>query len=443
MLWFWVAPFFLPAQLVLAGDIDDSKTHTLVVIAEISDSIDDSAVFWLSEPDTVFIRSRLEDGKLSSEDLAGRRWEYNERTESFVLLDDLKGELAPVISSMMFISGDDTIIVTRDRSADWATEPIKAPRYSSQRIRISIDEVVTGNITSPEKVIIEGLVEGDVFSLSSIVITKTGVVNGDVRAPKIRVRSGGMVTGAEIESVIGFADELDDEFGQIINLGAFATFAIVAGALLLVAFLSISLAPRSVELAAATIANYPWRTMWTGLLVTLALGPAVAIVAVTVVGIPLALALVVAFPAALLVGIVAFSQHSGAVSLAAYGKEPGSALRRITVGILILMGLWAVAISLNESSSDMLSGWGIFLTVIVAIYSFVAAFSGIGAVAMTRFGRREYTPHTGWKSKNPPPPAPPPMPNQSTPPGCPAPPAPPAPPPLPSSPSLPGSRQSE
>ncbi len=366
-----------------------------------------------SSPDTIFENSHYENGVLTAEDSLGHQWEYDSRLGVFRLRWEEVRSTGSGREGMMYFNNDDTVFVSRDRDLGWAEEDKRVRKMTTRKVHVRAEEYVSRAIESSKRITIDGLVEGDVTSLKEVVVGSTGVVDGDVRAPSIKVRSGGLITGdeTEVESGIEFGEEFEKEYRRIIDFGEIPIFVGLAALLILVAFISLSVAPDSISRASLAIGSHLWTTIWVGFLSLLFLPMALGLLSITVVGIPVAIVIALATPVALLVGIVAYSQFSGKTALAAYGEEGATRIRNIVVGILIIIGLWTFAFLLATSSADFLSGIGVFLIVISIIFSSVAIFSGVGAVVLTRFGKREYTPkprgpHRGY----PPPPNPPPTP---------------------------------
>lgn len=389
--------------------------------------------------DTIFIRSSLKDGKLESIDKKGREWVYDTDLEMFRLRWVEAQSTRSERSEVVYFNEDDTVIVGRDRADNWARDKKKIRARNKRDVHVRETEFVLGNIRCQSSVKIDGLVEGNVIAVDEIVVTSTGIINGDARAPRIRVRRGGLITGREkITSLFGSASESDSDNRELVSFSVFPIAGGIGLMLILVGFVSLSVAPKAVSLASDAISRYPLRTIGVGLLSIILAGPVIGLVAVTIIGLPLALLLAIGFPVAILVGIISFSQYIGGVSAEAYGVSGWSNIKRITVGILLMVTLLGAGITLEGSSSEFLSGWGVVLIVVGAIFFYAAILSGFGGVVLTRFGRREYTPamDLGGRAGFPPPPSPPPIPIS------PVPPQPIAPPDLPPQGNLPQSPQS-
>jgi len=383
-----------------------------------------------SPPDTVFEHTLYRNGSLTAEDSLGREWEYDKRLGVFRLRWEQVRSAGAGREEMVFFNDDDTVIVSRDRDPDWAQTVKRVRKANSRRVHVRAEEYVPRDITCAKKVTVDGLVEGNVISLKEVVVGRSGVIDGDVSAPTIRVKSGGLITGDETEVTGGIeiGREFGDEYRKIIDFGAIPIFVGMAALLILVAFVSLSVAPDAVTRASHAIRSHTATAIWAGLITLIVLPFAITFLIATVIGIPIALIGVVAAPVALLVGIVAYSQFSGQTALAAYGIENSTRLRQIVIGIVILIGLWTVSFAFQSSRAEFLADIGVVLLIVAIGFSAVGVFAGIGGVVLTRFGRREYSPRPkGTRSGYPPPPSPPPTPQpppipSNTPPSYPLPP---------------------
>lgn len=379
----------------------------------------DSDTLLAPKSDTIFIRSSLKDGKLESIDKKGREWIYDNDLEMFRLRWVEAQSTRSARSEVVYFNDDDTVIVGRDRSDNWARDKKKIRARNRNDVHVRETEFVLGIIRCQSSVRIDGLVEGTVIAVDEIVVTSTGIINGDARAPRIRVRRGGLITGREkITSLFGAAGETDDDNRELVDFSVFPIAGGIGLMLILVGFVSLSVAPKAVSLASDAISRYPFRTIGVGLLSIILAGPVIGLVAVTIIGIPVALLLAIGFPIAILVGIISFSQYIGGLSAEAYGQRGWSNIKRITVGILLIVTLLGAGITLEGSSSEFFSGWGVVLIIVGSIFFYAAVLSGFGGVVLTRFGRREYTPSMGKNGPAdlPPPPSPPPIPISTAPP---------------------------
>ncbi|MFQ5607679.1 MAG: polymer-forming cytoskeletal protein [Candidatus Zixiibacteriota bacterium] len=390
----------------------------------------------VEEAGRVFISSEFRDGLLRALDSSGREWTYDRAEGQFALSEDAESRNAEFGDVILFVSGEDTIIVGRDRPEDWAVEPLRLSRFTSDEIHVRFEQYVGRRVRCGDKVKVDGLIRGDVYAQGEVYVSSTGVIDGDVYAPEITVRRGGMITGREEfeEPLFGMREEFDRRFRDLINLSAFVIFGAFVVVMLLVAFISFSVSPTAVERASSAIHRHPWSTIWVGLVGVPVYLLFSAIIGLTGVLLPVSILMWISLPWALLVGVVAFSRSTGRVALAAYGVTGWSPLKQVALGSTILLGLWALALALRESRAEFLADWGDFLTSLAIILSIITVASGFGALALTRFGRREYTPDEKRKSSTPPPPAPPPLPGT---------PRPPEPPPAPAGPSAPIARPVE
>ncbi|MEE8575859.1 MAG: hypothetical protein V3T31_01270, partial [candidate division Zixibacteria bacterium] len=127
-----------------------------------------------------------------------------------------------------------------------------------------------------------------------------------------------------------------------------------------------------------------------GILSLILMGPAMAVSAVTVIGIPVAILLPMAYVAALSLGMVSFgSSMAGMLSDRFLGgtRQP---LALALIGILIFSTVWFAVAMLMGSSNSVAEGFGIALLVLAILMTAWPVCTGLGAVILTRFGFREY-----------------------------------------------------
>jgi cytoskeletal protein CcmA (bactofilin family) len=68
-------------------------------------------------------------------------------------------------------------------------------QQSSEVLQIGRNGFVHGNIRSQGPVLVEGRVEGDIVSMTAIVLSRTCIVRGHLTAPKIEMRPGALLDG--------------------------------------------------------------------------------------------------------------------------------------------------------------------------------------------------------------------------------------------------------
>ncbi len=220
-------------------------------------------------------------------------------------------------------------------------------------------------------VTVHGTVNGDVVAvLGDVVLSPTAVVIGDIvtvggalrRSPEAQVR--GQITEVSFGRI--FAGGLG-RLGFPVVPGVFRVFY-VAG-LFALALVLWALAPRHVDVVVSTIAAEPARSALWGLTALVLLLPLVIVLSITIIGIPVALAVVLAAVLARFMGYVALSlflghRLTGAVCGGDAGLNPAWVLLVGTVTIGVITAVPGV-------------GW---------LVSLALTLVGTGAVLMSKFG---------------------------------------------------------
>ncbi len=364
-------------------------------------------------PESVFVSSELRDGILHAQDAQGREWVYNFESGAFTLAERVGALSENGNTVRIYYDGEDTIRTDRDRPEGWAQELMEVPRTTHGDITVGMRAYVSHRIATNGAVRIDGLVDGNVISTDEIVIGKYGWVEGDVTAPSIRVRPGGVYTGdkdEEMPELPGLSWSNDDPGSVQFDSEPTEIFAIITIAFLFIAFISATIAPNVLNRTSLAVESSPWKTFGVGCASLILLAPTIGAVAITVIGIPIAIAIALLYPVAAFVGLTAAIQRGGQILLSAYGKERGSQTRQILIGGAALFGLWLLGISLNNTTSDFLQAWGGIAMGIAGVFSLPAFFAGLGGIILTKGGRKDYIPRvSSAASKQPPPPTPPPI----------------------------------
>lgn len=249
---------------------------------------------------------------------------------------------------------------------------------------IRVEGSVIGDVTSLNGTIeILGHVTGDVVSYSGNVIVRGGAsVEGNILATSghLQLDNGALVAGQPIRGVGGSvalanlldlfthsADEANDTIVGNVLLGLAVGVFLLAFSLLAVAFW-----PRRTAAVGLALRRMPGRALLLGMLSTLllalALPPLIALMAATLIGLPLLVVLLVLIQAPYIYGLVAVARAAGSdLAHAAAGINR----RMITVvGVLALV----VAVSM------------IFTPLGGLLVFYLLASPGLGAVLLSRGG---------------------------------------------------------
>ncbi len=258
---------------------------------------------------------------------------------------------------------------------------------------------VRGNVLAlGGSVTVAGQVDGRAMAPSGRVeLERTAIVNGGILAASAVTRpAGAVVRGLVTDNLnsgfsatlfyshpgrcplgfpgfwfgwpwgVGLAGDLTVSLIQVLLGGIVAV-----GVGLLVALL----APRSTRTAGETLAQHPWRSVWTGVgawvLAVLVLIP---LLVGTCVGIPVAVAALVGLTVATLFGFVITGYVIGERALLALGLASHRPVPAVVVGLTIL----AILVSVPYL--------GMLIAALIGIW-------GLGAAVMTRFGTRPFHTH--------------------------------------------------
>lgn len=188
----------------------------------------------------------------------------------------------------------------------------KAERVQiGQPVRVEAGESVQGVVSVGGSVTVVGHVTGDAVSVGgSVVVEPTGIVDGDAVAVggALQIQPGGQVNGEQVSVGIPFfgGDDDPDDEGSSAPLwllpglaGAFTMLSILgallrAAVIIVAALLALLLAPRRVETVRRYLVDNPGFSFGGGLVACLLGVLLVILLAITLVGIPLALLVIVA-----------------------------------------------------------------------------------------------------------------------------------------------------
>lgn len=247
---------------------------------------------------------------------------------------------------------------------------------------------IGGNITVLGKVLGSVVsVGGDVTLGDSAFVGKDAVsVGGSVE------RSGSSIVVGEVVEVdgpgIGFMPpwkkkSSDDSFGS--RFTGFVQAIIFLLVLFAFAALALFLARQRIEYASDYLSSRPIESLLWGLISPVLLLLAFVLLCITLIGIPVALALLVLYPVFVFVGWVVAGHRIG--RSIAVGETP---LRTVFTGLMVLSGLMLLNAFLKMAG---LGGFLRFIVIFTAVtISSLGAFAGLGAILGTRFRRAPVTP---------------------------------------------------
>ena len=341
---------------------------------------DRSTASTYNPPDTTFNEIILTNEGIVAIDTLGFEWFYDFDKDQFVhgLTDD---EI-----DQDLLNGNDRfgydIIPVEER----CTELRKVKPFVNS-VTIGEDEYVEGNIIAYGRVTIKGWVKGDVKSLNNrVLVSNTGQVDGDIEAPDIIVKDGGIVIGKQIisDASIEFKDITSFSIDGVLIVLSFTLFFIFFG------FLITSLMPYKFKHIDDCINENKAKTYAIGFFFLLMMPVVILLVIITIVGIVLVPLVPVIYLMAVIMGLISVGNSiGGAIFMKKEGSQR-SIIFQSLVGILSFMAFWfltAILLSMNQGFAE---GIGVLILVIMIIASTYPIFTGIGAAFLTRFGFRPY-----------------------------------------------------
>ena len=258
-------------------------------------------------------------------------------------------------------------------------------------ILVDADEVVDGSVVAfGGDVRVRGRVLEDVVSFGgTIVLEEGGVVEGDAAA------FGGAIERVPGSELLG--EEVDVAFipttiGGIHGLSGGRTFWAL---FTLSAFLFLGIAglvtewvmPFGVRRMAAHVRSSLWASFFVGFAAQVLLGPAMALFAITVVGIPVAVLLPLVFTVAQIIGFLVVAAVIGAkFSDGSLDSRPAW-VRSVLAGLTSFGALTFVSVLL-VGLGGFAGNLGRLLLLSVLVAHWTVSTIGLGAVTLSRFGSR-------------------------------------------------------
>ncbi|MCP4685709.1 MAG: polymer-forming cytoskeletal protein [bacterium] len=356
----------------LQSDIDDLS----------SEDTRDSNIAWPGE--AVFQEIELSPEGVVAFDSLGNRW-YFDFDEDFFLLDPRAGDEQVGSEGR---AGPDELEAAEERCTD--QKIVRHPALKA--VFVGYDEYVDGDITAYDRVTVKGWVRGDIQSYNKrVLVTASGRVDGDIKAPAIEVKDGGLVLGEQIVTEAYQIPPIDVVMAPFSSEGIWIVLAF-ALALLLIAFLAVSLAPRQLKNISTCIVEHKVKTYFTGLLFLFLLPLVVAILLITIVGIIAVALLPLSILIAMTLGMAVCGRMLGRSVLKSIFGQKQSLMFQSLFGVLVFVLSWAlVAVLLGAGDSEgVVFGFGVLFLVLSIVATSYPLLAGIGAAVLTRFGFRQY-----------------------------------------------------
>ncbi len=268
-------------------------------------------------------------------------------------------------------------------------------------IIIEAGEIVEGDVvTVLGSIVIDGMVDGDVVAVGGgITVGPEGEIDGDAVAVGGRVTKepGGIIRGETVSIGTGagyplglhrgpfFAGNFFSRGGRLFILVMWTILLVVLGLVVM------AVARRPVERVCELSRKEAFKMGLIGLLVEVLIMPAMALLCVTVIGIPVAIFVIpLLLTLALLLAYVGVGYAIGERIGNGHGRSPYGSM---VIGLLILQGLWIVGALIGLPGGG-LGLVGTTIRVIGYAVIYVAATVGLGAVIMSKFGTKDMQPAT-------------------------------------------------
>ena len=375
-----------------------SRTHNLTIVLATALLF---AAAWTSrsaaqsdiEPpprDTVFTDLRLSPEGVTAVDVEGVKWRYDFEQERFIVG-------APSTSTRE--SGSEAIRIEGSNVPveERAIEPLKLKRIEQQVI-VGYDEFVDGDVIAIDRVVVKGWVKGNVTSYRKrVMVTESGRVDGDIRAPSVVVKEGGLHYGRVYEET----NPLDIETlaGDFSPAGIIVVVSFTL-ALIVVAFIAVLVFPRHYANLYYCQRFFAGRSFSLGLVLTVLMPFVLTVAALSIVGIPVVPLIPLAYVLAYFLGVVGFGQVIGRKVSERFLGGGRSIGFHAVLGTILFMWPWIATSALLSSADEGVAfGFGIFLLVISIVFTCYPIMTGLGAAVLTRFGFRQY--QTTAKSRGP------------------------------------------
>ncbi|MBD3403349.1 hypothetical protein GF420_10675 [candidate division GN15 bacterium] len=301
-------------------------------------------------------------------DTLGNRWSYDFQTDQFIEGTLPGGERSPA----------DVVLPVEER----ATELLEVQPFASY-VNVSYEDYVQGDVIATGRVVVQGWVQGDVRSYKRVLVTPSGRVDGDVSAPIVDIEEGGLVLGTVSET----SNPMD--VLQVSTVGIWVVVGIFVFWLIFT-FVLVSLAPKQLKNIQSCVGQYQLKSFALGLLLLLLMGPAMAVFAVTLIGLVITILIPFAYLIAMSLGVVTFGNRViNRLMLKLFGRRQSQMFQSL-LGVIGFAGIWFLVAVLMTSTDRVAHGFGVALLVVTILLSLYPVCTGLGAAFLTRFGFRPY-----------------------------------------------------
>ena len=251
--------------------------------------------------DTIFNEILLSEEGITAIDTVGNEWHYDFARQLFVQGSRERGAETP--ADVPDLESDDLPVEER------CTVERRVKPLEKRSITIGIDEYVDGNILAWGRVTVKGWVRGNVKSMQKrVLVTETGQVDGDIDAPKIIIKDGGVVLGQLVEE--GSVIDIED-FTPTFSPNGIIVVLSSTVFLLFLSFLIVALMPRQIDNCQSCCQSNPVKTYFLGFLFVFLLPVVMAVLSITIVGVVVVPFVPLLYLFAMILGIVSFGNRIG------------------------------------------------------------------------------------------------------------------------------------
>lgn len=286
--------------------------------------------------------------------------------------------------------GDTTRIAWDFKKRGAAEDDVDLVRFGED-IVIDEDQEIAGDVIAVGGDIeVRGQVHGDVVSIGGLVRVKPGgLVDGDVvsMGGKVDKAPGGHIGGSDIglRFVPGLARLANG--GGLSMLVRGVVLGVLAALALLLGWMVEWFAAARSRSVAAQFQDHLWSSLGVGFGLFLLSGPAVLLLVVTVIGIPVAVLLPFFLLLIFAAGFVIVTSQVGQRVVGFEGDTLGHRLKGLFAGLALFSALLLMG-DLLRSLPGPLPAIGLLVKLFTGAAIGTVALAGAGAVVITRFGSR-------------------------------------------------------
>jgi hypothetical protein len=327
-----------------------------------------------------FVKITHSSDKTIAVDSSGQEWYYDKETGEFVTPDEYRESSRREYGSddEDDLGSDKLVLPPEKRCTD---KHIGDVIDLLGEVVVGFDQRIEGSITA-RKVVVKGLVIGNVVSYSTVRVESHAEVRGDVFAKEITTERGGRILGSKHE--VPFPELIGEGGPGMPSGGTVFEALVLTGFFAFICLITIALVPDRLNRIVTRVEQGAVSSFFWGVLVWFSILPLFVLLIITIVGIPIAI-LVYPFAliAAVVLGYVAVALFIGKKVSPYFKWQDKSVYIKGLLGVCFLAALrilWSFFDSVGATGLDT------FFMVIYIVLASVAITIGIGAVVSSKFG---------------------------------------------------------